>query len=97
MAMETPICSWLVVSAPGGASEPSSSAPPAAPGAAATGVATGERRSAARNDAWGFPWGYPKNGRFFFGKIPSFEMDDDWGFIYGKSCDKEKYYENGAF
>ena len=34
---------------------------------------------------WGVPWprGYPKmDGWFLLGKIPSFEMDDDWGYLY---------------
>ena len=27
-------------------------------------------------------WGYPQNEWFLLGKIPSFEMDDDWGYPY---------------
>ena len=35
---------------------------------------------------WGVPWprGYPEmDGWFLLGKIPSFEMDDDWGYPHG--------------
>ena len=42
-----------------------------------------------RTNTWNFgsfhiggfhQWGYPKNGWFLLGTIPSFEMDDNWGY-----------------
>ena len=35
-----------------------------------------------RSDGFLWSWGIPRNGWFISWKIPSFEMDDEWGYSY---------------